>query len=319
MKVIRYGQDELPFDANTALTVGTFDGVHCGHQGIIKRMQETAQAQKLRTVVVTFDPHPQIVLQKPGRLPVRLLTTIDERCDVLALLGVDVVVVIPFTQEFAATPAEQFIRSVIVEGIGVRHILVGHDHMFGKDRGGDEALLQRLSPECGFTLERIPPLTCGDRVVSSTKVRTALKDGDVGEAATMLGRAYSIKGRVVHGDERGRQIGFATANIEPLDEHKLMPGKGVYIVSTEINNTAVVGMANIGVRPTFTDDTESILEVHLLNIDQDLYDQELTITFQRFLRVEQKFASKEALLAQLLDDRNHTIDFQLTFNQRSTS
>jgi riboflavin kinase/FMN adenylyltransferase len=198
-------------------------------------------------------------------------------------------------------------------------MLIGHDHMFGKDRGGDETLLQRLGPECGFTIERVPPLACDDVVVSSTKIRTALRDGKVEDATRMLGRPYSVKGRVVRGDGRGRTIGVPTANIQPLDENKLLPGNGVYIVTAVINDHTVVGMANIGTRPTFTNDTTSTLEVHFLDIDADLYDQTLTITFQRFLRAEQKFDSKEALLAQLLEDRNHTHEFQFTINHRSTS
>ncbi|RPI66869.1 MAG: bifunctional riboflavin kinase/FAD synthetase [Ignavibacteriae bacterium] len=332
MIVIRYGQDALPYDKNTVLTVGTFDGVHCGHRGIITRMLEASIVHRpssiadqrtpddrRRTVVVTFDPHPQIVLQKPEREPVKLLSTIDERCEVFEQLGIDMVVVIPFTREFGATPAEQFIRDVIVNGIGVSHFLVGHDHMFGKDRGGDETLLQRLGPECGFSVEIMPPLVCGEIVVSSTKVRNALKDGQVEEAEKMLGRPYSLKGRVVRGDERGRTIGFPTANIAPIDEHKLMPGTGVYLVTTVIDGVERVGMANIGVRPTFTTDTVPTLEVHYLDVDADLYDRELTVFFRRFLRAEQRFDSKEALLAQLLDDRNHATEFQFTFNHRSTS
>ncbi len=315
MITVRYGEQALPFDRHSVVTVGTFDGVHCGHRGIIERMKDAGR----RTVVVTFEPHPQIVLQKPDRPPVKLLTTIDERCEVFAALGIDVVVVIPFTREFAATSAEQFIRNIIVEGIGVEHMLIGHDHMFGKDRGGDEHLLQRLGPECGFTIERVPPLACDDVVVSSTKIRTALRDGKVEDATRMLGRPYSVKGRVVRGDGRGRTIGVPTANIQPLDEHKLMPGDGVYVVTAVIDDRTVVGMANIGTRPTFTDDRTSTLEVHFLDLDADLYDQTLTITFRRFLRAEQKFDSKEALLAQLLEDRNHTLEYQFTINHRSTS
>lgn len=320
MITVRYGEHTLPFDRHSVVTVGTFDGVHCGHRGIIERMKDHRTSDDgRRTVVVTFDPHPQIVLQKPDRPPIKLLTTIDERCEVFESLGIDVVVVIPFTREFAATSAEQFIRDIIVNGIGVEHMLIGHDHMFGKDRGGDETLLQRLGPECGFTIERVPPLACDDIVVSSTKIRTALREGKIDDANRMLGRSYSVKGRVVRGDGRGRTIGVPTANIQPLDQHKLMPGNGVYVVTTVMDDKTIVGMANIGTRPTFTDDTMPTLEVHFLDLDADLYDREMTITFRRFLRAEQKFDSKEALLAQLLFDRNQTLEFQFTINHRSTS
>lgn len=312
MIVARLGVDEVPFDANSAVTVGTFDGVHCGHQGIIRRMRSAVKDDASRIVVVTFDPHPQIVLQKPGKPPVQLLTTIDERCQVLEQQGVDLVVVIPFSREFAATPAEQFVTGAIVETIGVKHFFIGHDHKFGKDRGGDEALLKELAPRHNFDVEWIEPLECDHVVVSSTRIRAALNDGDVVGAARMLGRPYGLTGRVIRGDGRGRELGIPTANLKPLDEHKLLPGNGVYVVTAEMDGRTVVGMANIGTRPTFTNDTERILEVHFLDLDQDLYGQEVTVTFRQFLRKEQTFASKEAFLEQLAQDRQLTTNFQTT-------
>jgi|LakMenEpi03Aug12_release.lakeMendotaPanAssembly.Ray.scaffolds.fasta_scaffold204538_2 riboflavin kinase/FMN adenylyltransferase len=297
------------------LTVGTFDGVHRGHQGVISLMRKTADAQGLRVVVVTFDPHPQIVLAKPGREPLALLTTIEERCERLAHVGVDEVVVIPFTHEFAQTSAESFIRQ-LVSTIDVQHFFIGHDHAFGKDRGGNEELLRHLGVELGFDVERIPPLETDGLVVSSTLVRAALKSGDVEAATAMLGKPYALRGTVVQGDGRGRTLGVPTANIIPTNPHKLMPANGVYVVSMLIDGSEHVGMANIGVRPTFTNDTAPTLEVHILQFDNDLYNTTLDVQFHARLRGEQKFGSREEFLAQLEHDKQQTIIYQHLIQQR---
>jgi riboflavin kinase/FMN adenylyltransferase len=297
------------------LTVGTFDGVHRGHQGVISLMRKTADAQGLRVVVVTFDPHPQIVLAKPGREPLALLTTIEERCERLAHVGVDEVVVIPFTHEFAQTSAESFIRQ-LVSTIDVQHFFIGHDHAFGKDRGGNEELLRHLGVELGFDVERIPPLETDGLVVSSTLVRAALKSGDVEAATAMLGKPYALRGTVVQGDGRGRTLGIPTANIVPTNPHKLMPANGVYVVSMLIDGSEHVGMANIGVRPTFTNDTAPTLEVHILQFDNDLYNTTLDVQFHARLRGEQKFGSREEFLAQLEHDKQQTIIYQHLIQQR---
>lgn len=297
------------------ITVGTFDGVHRGHQGVISLMRKTADAQGLRVVVVTFDPHPQIVLAKPGREPLALLTTIEERCERLAHVGVDEVVVIPFTHEFAQTSAESFIRQ-LVSTIDVQHFFIGHDHAFGKDRGGNEELLRHLGVELGFDVERIPPLETDGLVVSSTLVRAALKSGDVEAASAMLGRPYALRGTVVQGDGRGRTLGIPTANIVPTNPHKLIPANGVYVVSMLIDGSEHVGMANIGVRPTFTNDTAPTLEVHILQFDNDLYNTTLDVQFHARLRGEQKFGSREEFLAQLEHDKQQTIIYQHLIQQR---
>jgi riboflavin kinase/FMN adenylyltransferase len=278
-------------------------------------MRKTADAQGLRVVVVTFDPHPQIVLAKPGREPLALLTTIEERCERLAHVGVDEVVVIPFTHEFAQTSAESFIRQ-LVSTIDVQHFFIGHDHAFGKDRGGNEELLRHLGVELGFDVERIPPLETDGLVVSSTLVRAALKSGDVEAASAMLGRPYALRGTVVQGDGRGRTLGIPTANIVPTNPHKLMPANGVYVVSMLIDGSEHVGMANIGVRPTFTNDTAPTLEVHILQFDNDLYNTTLDVQFHARLRGEQKFESREEFLAQLEHDKQQTIIYQHLIQQR---
>ncbi|MBU3700135.1 MAG: riboflavin biosynthesis protein RibF [Candidatus Kapabacteria bacterium] len=310
MITVRYGVDAIPFQKATAITVGTFDGVHVGHAGVLQLMRDAAESKGERIVVVTFDPHPQIVLARAGREPLQLLTDIDERCRLLANQGVDMTVVIPFTREFASTEASDFVRSVIVRDIGVQHFFIGHDHVFGKDRGGNEELLQRLAPELDFAVERIPPLSFDGLVVSSTKIRTALKSGDLESANTMLGRPYMVRGTVVKGDGRGRQLGIPTANITPVESHKLMPANGVYVVMSIIDGEPRIGMANIGVRPTFTADTMPTLEVHFLDVDIDLYERTLDVAFIAKIRDERRFESREAFLEQLQMDRNQTTTYQ---------
>ena len=310
MITVRYGVDPIPYQKATAITVGTFDGVHVGHAGVLQLMRQVAEREGERIVVVTFDPHPQIVLAKAGRDPLQLLTDIDERCQLLSRQGVDMTVVIPFTREFASTEASDFVRSIIVRDIGVQHFFIGHDHVFGKDRGGNEELLQRLSPELDFSVERIPPLSFDGLVVSSTKIRAALKSGDLASATTMLGRYYVLRGTVVRGDGRGRQLGIPTANIAPIDPHKLLPANGVYAVVSVIDGEARLGMANIGVRPTFTSDTTPTLEVHFLDVDADLYEHDLDVAFIAKIRDERRFDSREEFLAQLQYDRIQTTTYQ---------
>jgi len=306
MTIVR-DNDTVTFDERTAITVGTFDGVHCGHQGILQRMRAVASANDERIVVVTFDPHPQIVLAKEGRDSVELLTSIDERCSLLAQQGVDVTVIVTFTKDFAATEAETFVRELVAR-VGAQHFFIGHDHMFGKDRGGNEELLKRLGPQLGFELETVGPLDCNGVTVSSTKVRQALKGGEVEQASRMLGRPYSITGMVVRGDGRGAKLGIPTANVQPLEEHRLIPGNGVYLVRSTLNGTLVWGMANIGRRPTFTDGSTTTIEVHYLDFDGMLYDQTVTIEFMNFIRHEQRFEGIDMFLSQLREDRMQCLE-----------
>ncbi len=318
MIVARYGTDLISYDHRTALTVGTFDGVHCGHRGIVERMMATARAYGERTVVVTFDPHPQIVLARPDRDPVRLLTTIDERCELFAAMGIDIAVVVPFTLEFAALTADVFVRMVIAREIGVQHFFIGHDHSFGKNRGGNEELLQQLGHELDFDVVPIPPLECDGVVVSSTKVRNALKTGGVDEAHRMLGRPYAVRGVVGHGDKRGRTLGIPTANIQ-VPEHKLLPANGIYVVSSVIDGNDVVGMASVGVRPMFTNDVVPTLEVHYLDFDADLYGRTLNVVFHARLRDEIKYETVDDLLVQIEIDRNDTRLYQQQLLNRRIS
>jgi riboflavin kinase/FMN adenylyltransferase len=247
-----------------------------------------------------------------------LLTTIDERCELFAELGIDMVVVVPFTLEFAAIPADVFVRSVIVHEIGVQHFFIGHDHSFGKNRGGNEELLQQLGHELDFDVVPIPPLECAGVVVSSTKVRNALKTGGVDEAHRLLGRSYVVSGVVGHGDKRGRTLGIPTANIQ-VPEHKLLPANGIYVVSSVIDGNVVVGMASVGVRPMFTNDVVPTLEVNYLDFDADLYGRTLDVVFHARLRDEINYESVDDLLAQIEIDRNDTRLYQQQFLHRRSS
>lgn len=295
---------EVPFDTNTVLTVGTFDGVHKGHRAVIEKLLAEAKTLNARAVVVTFDPHPQIILRnKPDKPPVTLLSTIEERLQLLERYGVDTVVIIPFSEEFAAIDSETFVKDYLVKKIGCSKILVGYDHSFGRNREGNLSLLEKLSAELNFSVEEMPPQYNNDTTISSTKIRNALRDGDLELANTMLGYDYFIEGKVVMGDGRGAQLGIPTANVRSVDDNKLLPKNGVYLVSSEIDSNLYYGMANVGVRPTFTHDEFPSLEVHFFGINKDLYDKVLNVSFLRRIRNEQKFDSIDLFLSQIVDDR----------------
>lgn len=297
---------DIERDPNAVVTVGTFDGVHRGHCAIIERMKQIAHETGGKIVIVTFDPHPQIVLNKEGREPIKLLTSINERLRLLATQGVDSTVIIPFTFDFAQTEAEVFIRDYIWQRIGVQNFLIGFDHMFGKNRGGNDTLLEGLGNELGFSVERVPPLMNGDgnTKISSTQIRAAIKNGDLAVANTMLGYDYSLEGIVVEGDGRGRRLGYPTANIQSMENHKLLPKSGVYLVSSYIDGQLRFGMANVGTRPTFTDDVHPRLEVHYFDVNAYLYDRRMVVTFHNYIRPEMKFESVDMFWSQLRDDRD---------------
>lgn len=295
---------DIPYDRRSVVTVGTFDGVHRGHRAIIERMKEISTTQQARTVVVTFEPHPRLVLQRSTQQPIGLLTSLVEKAAHLQALGVDVLVVIPFTFEFSQTPAEDFVRSVLVEQIGVMHMVIGYDHYFGKDRHGNEELLRSIGVMHGFSVETVLPVTLeSGETISSTKIRSALQRGDITTANAMLGYAYSVEGIVVQGDGRGRRLGYPTANIELLDIHKILPALGVYCVTATIESNRLSGMANIGTRPTFTDSTHLQLEAHFFNYNGYLYDHKIVLHFHCYVRQERRFESVDMFWSQLRDDR----------------
>ncbi len=296
--------EQVQCDPRSVITVGTFDGLHCGHQAILAELKQKARARQGSATVVTFDPHPQVVLQRPDKPPVQILTTTEEKIALLRQAGIDRLVVIPFTLQFSRTPSETFVREILWQRLGMQAIVIGHDHGFGKNREGDFATLERMGKELNFSVYEVPPYEMNGVTLSSTRVREALLDGEVEKAARYLGRPYSLSGIVTAGDGRGKALGFPTANVAPNDDKKLVPANGVYAVWVESEKLKrkYPGMMNIGYRPTFGM-TERSLEVHVLDFSGDLYGANLMIHFAAKLRNEQKFESPQALMAQLQQDK----------------
>jgi riboflavin kinase/FMN adenylyltransferase len=301
--LVYHSFNDIPHKPNTVLTIGTFDGLHRGHRTVIDVLKQRAVEMKARNVLLTFHPHPQIVLQKPERPPVELLTTIQERIFLLHQLRIDSVLVIPFTKEFAAVGAEEFVREYLVRKVGVRHIIIGYDHAFGNNRQGTDELLTKLGAELGFTVEKATALSERGETISSTKIRRAIRAGDIATANAMLGYPYLVAGKVVEGDGRGRKLGLPTANIQPSETQKILPKNGVYLVSAIVDGHNLYGMANVGIRPTFTDDTHPRLEVHFFDWNRVIYDREVIVSFLKFIREERKFESTGLFFEQIIQDK----------------
>jgi riboflavin kinase / FMN adenylyltransferase len=288
----------LPF---AVVTSGTFDGVHIGHQKILSRLKEASQQYGGESVVITFWPHPRMVVSSDSQ-DLKLLSTIDEKIEMLDQLRVDHLLIIPFTKEFSQLTSEEFITQVLVDKIGTRRLVIGHDHRFGRNREGGFDYLQANASRYGFEVEEIPRQDIEEVAVSSTRIRNALLEGNLPTANEYLGRPYSFKATVVKGRQLGRTIGFPTANLHIPEGYKLIPADGVYAVRVRVFGQVHPGMMNIGVRPT-VDGLNRTIEVHILDFDQDLYDQELTIQFIGKIRPEQKFDGLEALKKQLAQDK----------------
>ncbi len=296
--------DNVSHNHDTVLTVGTFDGVHEGHRALVERIVAVAKQKNLRSVVVSFDPHPRDILQ-PGTNGIQLLTTLEERAQILDDLGVDQLVVIPFTRDFSLLTSEEFIREILWKRIGMSHIIIGHDHHFGRNREGGLEQLQNMGTTLGFTVELVGKQEIGHVTVSSTAVRKAIREsGDVELVASFLGRPYALTGTVVHGKKRGRILGFPTANLRLHESRKIIPKSGVYAVDVVYSGTVWRGMLNIGIRPTFNDGNDLSVEVHLIGFDGDLYGQSLTVRFLGRIRDEMAFSGMPALREQLEKDRD---------------
>jgi len=292
---------ELPPGAGaTVLTVGAFDGVHCGHQDVLARLTARAAASRHTSLLVTFDPHPREVLD-PERAPA-LLTTRDEKLGLLDSTGLDYVAIVPFTAELARRSATEFVDEVLIQRFRMAELLVGHDHGFGRGREGDLALLRSLGESRGFRVDPVPPvLTESGEAVSSTLVRRAIASHDLDRARALLGRWYSVRGAVVEGAARGRLLGFPTINVEPDSSRKLLPPDGVYAVQVRGSRGRFDGMMNLGGRPTFGEQRRA-LEVHMFDATGDFYGYRVDIAFVSRLRDTVRFPSPEALVAQLHRD-----------------
>ena len=294
----------LPPDVEgTVLTVGTFDGVHRGHQDVLARLAARARQRGLRSLLVTFEPHPLEVVNPDAAPP--LLTPGREKIAALAESGVDYVVVVPFTRALASYEASQFVDLVLRDRLRMRELFIGHDHGFGRGRAGDVRVLQALGAERGFDVDVVEPISAPDgHPVSSTGIRRAVAGGDLQRAALALGRPYTATGSVVHGEKRGRLLGFPTLNVALPSPRKLLPPEGVYAVRVCTPTGAYGGMLNLGPRPTFGDASRS-LEAHLFDVEGDWYGQTVQIEFAARLRDTRRFDGVEALTAQLVRDAQH--------------
>ena len=294
----------LPPDVEgTVLTVGTFDGVHRGHQDVLARLAARARERGLRSLLVTFEPHPLEIVNPDAAPP--LLTPGREKIAALAESGVDYVAVVPFTRALASYEASQFVDLVLRDRLRMRELFIGHDHGFGRGRAGDVRVLQALGAERGFDVDVVEPVSAPDgHPVSSTGIRRAVAGGDLQRAALGLGRPYTATGRVVHGEKRGRLLGFPTLNVGLPSPRKLLPPEGVYAVRVFTPTGAYGGMLNLGPRPTFGDATRSV-EAHLFDVEGDWYGQTVQVEFVARLRDTRRFDGVEALTAQLMRDAQH--------------
>lgn len=297
--------DEFKPIKNAVVTIGTFDGVHIGHQKIISRLQEVARQNGGETVILTFFPHPRMILH-PDDQNIKLISTLNEKAERLAALGIDHLIITPFTRDFSNLSPEEYISEVLVKKIGTRHIIIGYDHRFGKDRKGGLKDLQHYAGDLGFEVEEIPEQDINDVAVSSTKIRNAILSEQVNIAQDFLGYPFHLTGKVIKGDQIGRKLGFPTANLYLEESYKLIPSDGIYAVSLEfmdqsLKDSTATGMAYIGHRPTINGMSRNI-EVNIFDFDKDIYGQIIRINFLEYLRGDQKFNSLEELKIQLQKD-----------------
>ncbi len=298
MKILK--PQDLPLELpNPVVTLGNFDGVHLGHRRLLEETRRLAEELKGTSVVATFEPHPRRVLRPEADL--KLLTTFEERLALFKEAGMEAILVIPFTSSLAALPAEEFVEEYLVYGLRARGVVVGYDYRFGKKRKGDTELLKRLGEKYNFSVIVVPPQRVNGTVISSSLIRELLEKGRVEEAARLLGRPYSVKGKVIKGHGRGVQLGFPTANLE-VPREKLIPALGVYAVRVVVfDGGRLSGVANIGYKPTFSD-KELSFEVHIFNFNGNLYGKTITVEFIKYIRPELKFPSSSALKEQIHKD-----------------
>jgi len=293
-------------EAKTLVTIGTFDGVHFGHQQILQKLILEAKNEQKKSVLLTFFPHPRMVLQKDASI--ELINTIEERSKLLEKTGLDYLIIHPFSKEFSRMTALEFVRDVLVNQFNISKLIIGYDHHFGKNREGNITQLTEYSHLYDFKVEEIPAQDIDDVSVSSTKIRKALANGNLKTANNYLGYHFMINGKVVNGKQLGGKIGYPTANIHVSEDYKLIPKTGVYVVKSTINSETIFGMMNIGNRPT-VDGNHQTIEVHFFDFNQDLYNQYLTIELIYFLRDEEKFDSVEKLILQLKEDQKIALNY----------
>ena len=299
-------------DDNTVLTIGAFDGVHLGHLEIIEKVKLRATELKARSFLLTFNPHPRNVLSGSGSI--KTLNTLKEKEEILQNLGIENLFVINFNKEFSQLPAEKFFSDYIINGIGLKEIIIGYDFHFGKGRGGSIETIIEMGKRNNFKVDKVEEVTFDGNKISSTKVRKALIEGKINLTNNLLGRKYSFSGIVVHGDKRGRTLGFPTANIKTDDEDKLLPALGIYVVEFFVNNQKHFGLLSLGKRPTFYDEGNIVPEVYIYNFDEDIYDEYVTVNLIERLRGEEKFSSVENLIVQMNKDKENGLKILEQFN-----
>ncbi|MHA3047610.1 bifunctional riboflavin kinase/FAD synthetase [Riemerella anatipestifer] len=305
MKVIS-SISEYKNTSPTALSIGMFDGVHLGHQSIIKNLKKISDEKKLSSGLLTFWPHPRTIFNPNENL--KLLNTLTEKTSLIENLGVDFLFLQNFDEDFRNLSADDFVKKILVDKLNVKHLIIGHDHRFGKDKKGDFNLLQKMATEFDFEVQQLGAIQLENQNISSTKIRNAITSGDFKSANDMLGYHYPLSGKVIHGKKIGRTIGYPTANIS-IDNIKLLPKKGAYIVEVWINNLFYKGMLSVGTNPTVSG-TELSVEVYILDFNKDIYDQDITIKFRDFLHEEIKFDGLEALIKKLDKDKALTESFE---------
>lgn len=298
--ITSYSIPSLNQNTNCCVTIGSFDGIHKGHLSILKQLVSESKQKGLKSLVFTFDPHPRTILS-PG-VELQLLSTSEEKIKAIEKIGIDYLVIYPFDIEFSRLSAEEFVRNILVEGLHTKEIIIGYDHRFGRNRNADINDLIKFGQQFNFEVQQIQAKQINDISISSTKIRTALKEGDITTANTYLGYNYKLSGRVISGNQLGRTIDFPTANIKIDQPQKLTPHQGVYIAKALIEEREVFGMMNIGTKPT-VDGTKQSLEIHFFDLDSDLYDSTLTIELLERLRDEKKFDSVSDLKEQLQKDK----------------
>jgi len=305
LKIFHSIQD-FKSETKTIVTLGTFDGVHIGHKKILERLVHSAHDSNCESVVLTFFPHPRMVLN--GHSDIKLLNTIDEKALLLGKAGLDNLVIHPFDQTFSQLTAEEFVKDILVDQFNVKKIIIGHDHRFGRNRTANIDDLIQFGAVYGFEVEQISAQEINEVAVSSTKIRNALLEGNVDLANDYLGYPYILTGTVVKGKQLGRTIGYPTANIEIEENYKLIPLNGVYVVKGELAGKIVYGMMNIGTNPTVAG-KELTIEVNFFDFDSDIYDQKIVVSILHRIRAEQKFGSLALLQEQLAADKETSLSF----------
>ncbi|MAN26919.1 MULTISPECIES: bifunctional riboflavin kinase/FAD synthetase [Mesonia] len=291
---------------NSVVTIGTFDGVHLGHRKIIKRLVEAAQDSILESAVLTFFPHPRMVLQK--EVGIELINTIEERKQILLNTGIDHLIVYPFTKEFSRLSAKEYIEEVLVKKLHAKKVIIGYDHRFGRNRNANIEDLRKYGKEYGFEVEEISKQDVDEVAVSSTKIRKALQEGNIEKANSYLGSHFLLTGKIVKGKGIGKDLGFPTANLKIEEAYKLIPKTGVYVVKAEIDNEEVFGMMNIGYNPT-VGGSEKTIETYFFNLDKNLYGKQLQIKMLKRIREEKKFSGLEELIKAMKKDEEFSINY----------